>query len=151
MTFVLFSKVESFLRRILVSRKLQYSIWYHEIFVFSELCLSPKTFLIAEKLIVFSCLQFADYYIWPRILSCGVIFVRLSLLRKSLLWKVFFKKTLSWCCRKHVFVFEIVSLRGLNKFDQIIFFPWLLGKRFSIRQKKKFENFSVLGVDFLLV
>jgi hypothetical protein len=29
----------------------------------------------------------------------------------------------SWCCRKHVFVFEIVSLRNLNKVDQIIFFP----------------------------
>jgi len=43
MTFVLFSKVESFLRRILVSRKLQYSIWYHEISVFSESCLSQGT------------------------------------------------------------------------------------------------------------
>ncbi len=27
----------------------------------------------------------------------------------------------SWCCRKHVFVFEIVSLKDLNKFDQIVF------------------------------
>lgn len=30
-----------------------------------------------RKLIVFSCLQFADCYIWPRILSCGVIFCAL--------------------------------------------------------------------------
>ncbi len=33
----------------------------------------------------------------------------------------------SWCCRKHVFVFEIVSLKGLNNFDQIIFSLWLFG------------------------
>jgi hypothetical protein len=43
------------------------------------------------------------------------------LLRNLFLWKVFLKD--SWCCRKHVFVFEIVSLKDLNKFDQIIFFP----------------------------
>jgi len=141
MTFVLFSKVESFLRRILVSRKLQYSIWYHEIFVFSESCLSPKTFLIAENWLCFRACN-------SRIITYDQEFCHvewflcvLSLLRKSLLWKVFFKKTLSWCCRKHVFVFEIVSLRGLNKFDQIIFFPWLLGKRFSIRQKKSLKTF----------
>ena len=46
---------------------------YHEMFVFSESCLSQKTFY-CRKLIVFSCLQFADCYIWSRILSCGVIF-----------------------------------------------------------------------------
>ena len=46
--------------------------WYHEMFVFSESCLSQKTFY-CRKLIVFSCLQFADCYIWSRILSCGVI------------------------------------------------------------------------------
>ena len=79
-----------------------------------------------RKLIVFSCLQFADCYMWPRILSCGVIFLCLlnHLLRNLFLWKVFLKE--SWCCRKHVFVFEIVSLKDLNKFDQIIFFLWLV-------------------------
>jgi hypothetical protein len=46
------------------------------------------------------------------------------LLRNLFLWKVFLKD--SWCCRKHVFVFEIVSLKDLNKFDQIIFFLWLV-------------------------
>jgi len=130
-----------FLRWILVSRKLQYSIWYHEIFVFAESCLSPKTFLIAENWLCFRACN-------SRIITYDQEFCHvewflcvLSLLRKSLLWKVFFKKTLSWCCRKHVFVFEIVSLRGLNNFDQIIFFPWLLGKRFSIRQKKVWKLF----------
>jgi len=29
----------------------------------------------------------------------------------------------SWCCRKHVFVFEIVSLKGLNKFWSNYLFP----------------------------
>ena len=46
--------------------------WYHEMFVFSEFCLLRKTFY-CRKLIVFSCLQFADCYIWSKILSCGVI------------------------------------------------------------------------------
>jgi len=63
--------------------------WYHGMFVFSESCLSQGTLQNCRKLIVFSCLQFADYYIWPRILSCGVIFVRLSLLRKSFTLKSF--------------------------------------------------------------
>ena len=48
-----------------------------------------------------------------------------SLLRNLFLWKVSLGK--SWCCRKHVFVFEIVSLKDLNKFDQIVFFPMTFG------------------------
>jgi hypothetical protein len=96
------------------------SIWYHEMFVFSESCLSQKTFY-CRKLIVFSCLQFADCYIWSRILSCGVIFMLNHFYGIFFFEKFSFKK--SWCCRKHVFVFEIVSLKDLNKFDQIIFFP----------------------------
>ena len=139
------------LKLILVSRKLQYSIWYHEIFVFSESCLSPKTFLIAENWLCFRACN-------SRIITYDQEFCHVEWFlcvyhccENLLLWKVFFKKTLSWCCRKHVFVFEIVSLRGLNKFDQIIFFPWLLGKRFRLPLWKKFENFSILGVDFLFV
>jgi len=42
-----------------------------------------------RKLIVFSCLQFADYYIWPRILSCGVIFVRFITVTKIFTLKSF--------------------------------------------------------------
>jgi hypothetical protein len=51
-----------------------------------------------------------------------------------------------------VFVFEIVSLKGLNKFDQIIFFPvtfWV--KDFVHRCGKSFEDFSILGVNFLFI
>ncbi len=82
-------------------------------FVFSESCLSQKT-CYYRNLIVFSCLQFTDCYMWPRIFCLMVWF-----LCKSLLWNLFFEKfsfKKSWCCRKHVFVFEIVSLKGLNKF-----------------------------------
>jgi hypothetical protein len=37
-------------------------------------------------------------------------------------WKKFPLKK-SWCCRKHVLVFEIVSLKGLNKFWSNHSFP----------------------------
>ena len=53
----------------------------------------------------------------------------------------------SWCCRKHVFVFEIVSLKSLNEFyDQIIFFPvtfWV--KDFSSPLWKKFWKLFRFG------
>ena len=122
--------------------------WYHEMFVFFlDLVFSQKTYY-RRNLIVFSCLQFADCYIWPRILSCGVIFVFQSLLR-NLFEKFSFKK--SWCCRKHVFVFEIVSLKDLDKFMiKLSFSLWLLGKRFVRHYGRKLENFSILGVDFFL-
>ncbi len=50
-----------------------------------------------------------------------------------------------------MFVFEIVSLKDLNRFNQIIFFCNLLGKRFRLPLWKEFEKFSILGVDFLFV
>jgi hypothetical protein len=62
------------------------------------------------------------------------------LLRKKVFEKFSFKK--SWCCRKHVFVFEIVSLKDLNNF----FDCWV--KRFVRHYGGKFENFSILGVNF---
>ena len=51
-----------------------------------------------------------------------------------------------------MFVFEIVSLKGLNEFMIKLSFPcdfWV--KDFSSPLWKEFENFSVLGVDFLFV
>ncbi len=112
-------------------------------FVFSEFCLSQRRF-IAENLIVVSCLQFADCYIWSRILSCGVILCLNHSYGILFSEKFSFKK--SWCCRKHGFVFEIVSLKGLNKFDQIIFFPVTFWENvFSSPWWKEFENFSVFG------
>jgi len=66
-------------------------------------------------------------------------------------WKVSFETTLSWCCRKHVFVFEIASLKSLSEFMiKLSFSLWLLGEKIWVRHYgQSFENFSVLGVDFL--
>jgi len=141
---LLFSKVKSFETDFSFKKTQISQLWYHEMFVFSESCLSQKTFYY-RKLIVFSCLQFADCYIWPRILSCGVILCFNHCY--GIFWKVSLKK--SWCCRKHVFVFEIVSLKGLNKFfDQIIFFPWLLGKRFVRHYGKSLKTFPFWELTF---
>ena len=49
--------------------------WYHEMFVFFWIFVFRKKTWYCRNLIVFSCLQFADCYIWSRILSCGVIVV----------------------------------------------------------------------------
>ncbi len=57
----------------------------------------------------------------------------------------------SWCCRKHVFVFEIVSLKVWISLWSNYLFPydfWV--KDFLRHYGRKFENFSILGVDFLL-
>ncbi len=74
-----------------------------------------------RKLIVFSCLQFADCYIWPRIFVMWSDFFCFNHYYGNLFLEKFSLRK-SWCCRKHVYVFEIVSLKYLNKFDQIIFF-----------------------------
>ena len=127
MTFRLFWKVESFETDFCFKKTLIAWIWYHEIFVFSESRLSQKTFY-CRKLIVFSCLQFADCYIWSRILFCGVILCAFkSLITESFPWKVFLKKN-HGVVENMVFVFEIVSLKGLNKFwSNYLFFLWLFG------------------------
>ncbi len=63
----------------------------------------------------------------------GIFFEKFSLkLNYHDFFKCFgFQILKSWCCRKHVFVFEIVSLKGLNKFMiKLSFSLWLLGKDF---------------------
>ena len=66
------------LKQIFVSRKLKYlNLISWNIRLFWILSFAKDVFN-CRKLIVFSCLQFADYYIWPRISSCGVIFVLLN-------------------------------------------------------------------------
>ena len=120
-TFGLFSKVLRVLKRIFVSRKLKYlNLDFMRCSSFLNLVFRKRRFCY-RKLIVFSCLQFADCYIWPRILSCGVVLCFNHFLRNLSLWKVFVKKVM--VLSKTRFVFEIVSLRNLNKVDQIIFFP----------------------------
>jgi hypothetical protein len=116
-TFGLFSKVRSFWNEVFVSRKLKYHDF--EIYLFLNSVFLRKM-CYCRNLIVFSCLQFADCYIWPRIyLFCGVILCFNHCY--GIFWKVSLKK--SWCCRKHVLVFKIVSLKGLNKFRSNHSFP----------------------------
>jgi len=119
----LFSKVLRVLKRILFRENSNISIWYHEMFVFSESCLSQKTFLLQKIDCVFVLAIRGLLHVTKNfVMWSDFFFVFLNhLLRNLFLWKVFLKE--SWCCRKHVFVFEIVSLKDLNKFDQIIFFP----------------------------
>ncbi len=67
MTFGLFFKGLKFLKQTFVSRKLKYlNFDIIKYSFFSGSCLSQKTYY-RRKLIVFSCLQFADCYIWQRI------------------------------------------------------------------------------------
>jgi len=139
MTFVLFQRLRvfetdfSFKKTPLLNRE----SWNIRLFWILSFA---KDVFNCRKLIVFSCLQFADCYIWPRIFVMWSDFLCVNHCYENFFLEKFSLRK-SWCCRKHVFVFEIVSLRGLNKFDQIIFFPWLLGKRFSIRQKKSLKTF----------
>ncbi len=133
------------LKRILVSRKLKYHnmiSWNVRLF---ESCLSQKT-RYYRNLIVFSCLQFADCYIWPRI--CLVVWFLCFNHYYGIFWKVSLKK--SWCCRKHVFVFEIVSLKDLNKFLIKLSFSLDCWVKDFTPLWKGFENFSILGVNLFL-
>ena len=66
-TFGLFSKVWKFLKQNLVSRKLEYlNFGIMRCLTFLNLVFRKRRFC-CRKLIVFSCLQFADCYIWSRI------------------------------------------------------------------------------------
>ncbi len=128
--------------------------------LFLNFCLSQKT-LCCRKLIVFSCLQFADCYIWSRIFVMWCDFRVLITITESFSLKSFLCNDItmisfkclgskSWCYRKHVFVFEIVSLKGLNKFDQIIFFPvtffWVKG--FICHYGKSVKTFPFWALTF---
>ncbi len=94
MTFGLFLKVKSFWNGFLFQENSNISILISWNFFFSKPFLSQKTYY-CRSLIVFSCLQFADCCIWPRILSCGVMLCFNHCY--GIFWKVSLKK--SWCCR----------------------------------------------------
>ena len=127
----LFSKVFlRVLKRILFRENSNIPIWCHEMFVFSESCLSQKTFLLQKIDCVFVLAirgllhmikNFFCVVVWFCVFNhfYGIFFF----------WKVSFETTLSWCCRKHVFVFEIASLKKKFEwvYDQIIFFPVTFG------------------------
>jgi len=88
MTFVLLSKVESFETDFSFEKTPILNLMSWNICLFWILSFTEDVFN-CRKLIVFSCLQFADYYIWPRILSCGVIFVRFITVTKIFTLKSF--------------------------------------------------------------
>jgi hypothetical protein len=121
-------------------------LWYHEIFIiFFLIFVFRKRHVIAEIDCVFVLAirgllhMTKNFVLWCDF--CVLITVTESF------WKVSLKR--SWCCRKHVFVFEIVCLRGLNEFlIKLSFSLWLLGKKICSPLWKEFENFSILGVDF---
>ena len=139
------------LKQIFVSRKLKYlDADIMKCSCFLNLVFSQKTFY-CRKLIVLSCLQFADCYIWSRILSCGVTFM-LNHFYGIFFWKVFVKKTLSWRCRKHMFVFEIVSLKDLDKFMIKLSFScdFFLVKDFVRHYGKSLKTFPFWALTFFL-
>ena len=86
--------------------------WYHEMFFFFWILSFAKDVFVAENWLCFRACN-------SRIVTydqefCLVVWLMCFNHYYGIFWKVSLKK--SWCCRKHVFVFEIVSLKGLNKF-----------------------------------
>jgi len=146
MTFALFSKVKSF-ETDFCFKKLQISqLWYHEMFIFSE-SLSFAKDMLSQKVDCVFVLAICGLLHMTKNLSCGVILCFNHCY--GIFWKVSLKK--SWCCRKHVFVFEIVSLKGLNKFlIKLSFSLWLLGKRFVRHYGRSLKTFPFWELTFLL-
>ncbi len=110
-------------------------------FAFSESCLSQKT-RYAE---IWLCFCACD----SRIVTydeefCLVVWFCVLITITESSWKVSLKK--SWCCWKHVFVFEIVSLKR---------FEWVLiklsfSKRFVRRYGKSLKTFPFWELTFSL-
>jgi len=102
-------------------------IWYHEMCVLSESCLSQKMFY-CRKLIVFSCLQFADCYIWSRILCLVVWFCVLITLTESFSLKSFLRNDIIMVLSKTCVRFRNRIFKRFEwVYDQIIFFPVTFG------------------------
>jgi len=118
--------------------------WYHELFVFSESCLCERRFIAENWLCFRACNSRIVTYDQEFVLWCD--FCVLITITESF-EKFSFKK--SWCCRKHVFVFEIVSLKDLNKFWSNYLFPltcWV--KRFVHRYGKSLKTFPFWELTF---
>ena len=149
MTFGWFQRLRV-LKQIFVSRKLKYlDADIMKCSCFLNLVFSQKTFC-CRKLIVFSCLQFADCYIWQRIFCLVVWFLCFNHFYGIFFWKVFLQEIMvlsKTCVRFRNRIFK----RFERAYDQIIFFPITLGRRFHSPLWKKFEKFSILGVNFLFV
>ncbi len=131
------------LKRIFVSRKLKYLNF--DIMKYSSFLnlVFRKRHVIAEILIVFFVLAIRGLLHMTKNFVVWCDFRVLITVTESF-WKVSLKK--SWCCRKHVFVFEIVSLKDLNEFlIKLSFLPWLLGKKICSSLWKECENFFHFG------
>ena len=117
-------------------------------FVFSESCLSQKTFY-CRKLIVFSCLQFADCYIWQRIFVLWCDFCVLITFTESFFWKVFLQEimVLSKTCvrfRNRIFKrFEWVLIKLSFSLD-----CWV--KDFVRHYGKSLKTFPFWALTFFL-
>jgi len=143
-----FQRFKSFWNKILVSRELKYlNFDIMRCSSFLNLVFRKRRFYAENWLCFRACNSRIVTYDQE---FCHVVWFSCfqSLLRNPFLWKVSLGK--SWCCRKHVFVFEIVSLKDLNKFDQIIFFPVTFWVKDFIRHYGKEMRFSILRVGFLL-
>jgi hypothetical protein len=130
-TFGLFSKVCKFLKQNLVSRKLEYlNFGIMRCLTFLNLVFRKRRFC-CRKLIVFSCLQFADCYIWSRIFFVSWCdFAFLITFTESFCFEKFPSK-------RHIMVLSKTCVRFRNRifkkkkfewvYDQIIFFPVTFG------------------------
>ena len=122
-------------------------LWYHEMFVFSESCLSQKTCLLQKIDCVFvlairgllhmtkNFVMWCDFRVFNH--YYGIFFLKKFFLQEIMV--------LSKTCvrfRNRIFKrFEWVLIK-------LSFFPWLLGKKICSPLWKKFGDFSILGVDF---
>jgi hypothetical protein len=142
--WVVFKGLE-FWNRLLFQESSNITTWYHEMFVFSESCLLRKTFYCRNWLCFRACNSRIVTYDQE---FCLVVWLMCFNHYHGIFWKVSLKK--SWCCRKHVFVFEIVSLKGLNKFLwSNYFFPcgyWV--KDFIRRYGKSLKTFPFWEFTF---
>jgi hypothetical protein len=153
-TFGLFSKVCKFLKQNLVSRKLEYlNFGIMRCLTFLNLVFRKRRFC-CRKLIVFSCLQFADCYIWSRIFFVSWCdFAFLITFTESFCFEKFPSKRHNMVLSKTCVRFRnrIFKKKSLSEFMiKLSFSLWLLGEKIWVRHYgQSFENFSVLGVDFL--
>ncbi len=112
-TFGLFSKVKSFEMNF-VSRQLKYHTFEIMEFCLSESCLFAKDVLLQKFDCVFVLAIRGSLHMTKNVVSLFfVVWFCVSITVTESFEKFPLKK--SWRCRKHVFVFEIVSLKGLNK------------------------------------
>ncbi len=143
-TFGLFSKVKSFWNKVFVFKILEYHNSEIMNFVFLNLVFRKRR-VIAE---IWLCFRACNSPIVTYDQEfCLVVWLCVLITVTESFEKVSLKK--SWCCQKCVLVFEIVSLKGLNKLWSNHSFPiecWV-EDLFTIMEKV-WKTFPFWGVDF---